>query len=177
MYWRCSSRSCMLSYWTSLARVVCPWAARERDGDQRFGGGPIVQDFGVHEPLIGHDLAVLAVEHDVDAVVGHHGVAPGAADPQVDVDTGHLAELCAPPASDQIGCRQGAVHQVWRSVEGPRDQDLLVRRQRDRRRMASRHCLHAVLPPPVSVRPARYPAPRSAPTTCVRRSSPSHRWA
>jgi hypothetical protein len=91
-----------------------------------FGSGPIVPDFGVHEPFAWHDLAELAVERDFGAVVGHHGVAPDSADTQVDVDTGYPDQSRGPPAADQLRRRQSAIDEVWRSVEGARDQDLPV---------------------------------------------------
>src|SRR5919106_183473 len=67
-------------------------------------------------------------------VLRHHHVAPRAADPQVDLGARHLAALRVPPALDEVGRGQRLVHEVLGRVELPRDEDLLVRGERHRRR-------------------------------------------
>ncbi len=106
-------------------------------------------DLGRDDPLVRHDLAELAVEADLEAALGHHDVAPGAADPQVDVAGRHLAPVGVPPAPDQLRLGPGPPHQVRRCVELARDQDLLVAGERHRRAAATRHRHRP--PPPAAV--------------------------
>src|SRR5918996_2899231 len=109
----------------------------ERDGVQRspfVPSGRALVDLGRDDPLVRDDLAVLAVEPDLGPVLRHHHVAPRAADPQVDLGARHLAALRVPPALDEVGRGQRLVHEVLGRVELPRDEDLLVRGERHRRR-------------------------------------------
>ena len=138
-----------------LARVLhedregrAPVHLGERQGVQRLPVGHALVDLGRDDPLVRDDLAVLAVEGDLEAAVRDHHVAPRAADPQVDLGDRHLAAVRVPPAPDQLGRRPRLVDQVLGRVELPRDQDLLVRRERHHRRAATRHCRHLLPPSP-----------------------------
>ena len=138
----CASRSSLVGCSTRIVSVVRPSASVSVSGVQRACSrvGHALVDLGRDDPLVRDDLAVLAVEGDLESAVGHHHVAPPAADPQVDLGDRHLAALRAPPALDQLGRGPRLVHQVLGRVELPRDEDLLIRGERHRRRPATRHC-------------------------------------
>ena len=78
------------------------------------------------EPLVRHDLAVLAVEADLAEPVGDHHVAPRPADAEVDLADRHLAAVRVPPPPHELRRRPRLPHEVLRRVELARDQDLLV---------------------------------------------------
>jgi hypothetical protein len=105
----------------------------------RFGVGHALVDLGRDDPLVRDDLAVLAVEADLEIAVRNHHVPPLAADPQVDLGDGHLAAVGVPPALHELGRGERLVDQVLRCVELPRDEDLLIGGQRHLRRSAT-HC-------------------------------------
>src|SRR4051794_3854018 len=117
----------------------------ERQGVQRVVVGHGLVDLRRHEPLVGDDLAELAVEGDLVAAFGHHRVSPHAADPQIDLGDRHLAAPAAPPPLDQLRSRPPFLPQVLGRVEPPHDEDLLVGGERHRCRPATRH--RHVLPP------------------------------
>src|SRR5439155_3484737 len=148
---------------------------RSVDGCPLLFGHPFGQtlvDFGRDDPFVGDDLTVLTVETDLESVVGDHYVPPLAADAQVDLDDSHLAAVGVPPALDQLGRGPRFVDQVLGRVELPRDEDLLIRGERQQRRPTTRHC-HLLPPPFACGPPARRPAGRTDPTTSARSSSPS----
>ena len=121
----------------------------ERQGVQRgvrIGVGDPLVDLGRDEPLVRDDLAVLAVEADLDVAVRHHHVPPRSADPQVDLADRHLPPVRVTPALDQLGRRPRLVDEVLRGVELPRDEDLLIGGERHLRGLATRHSRH-FLPP------------------------------
>ncbi len=131
-----------------------------------------LEQLGVDETLVRHDLSIRSVERDVDAVGRDHHVAPVAADAQVDVADRDLAALRVPPSADEVGLGEGPVDEVLRRVEVARDVDLGVAGQGDHCRSATGHRRH--LPSPCasvpSARPARHRAGRSARSTTARRS-------
>ena len=75
-------------------------------------------------------------------------VFEGTPDAQIDLDARHLAALPAPPALDQLRRGPGPVHEVLRRVERPRDEDLLIGRQRHRRGPVIGHRRHLPAPLP-----------------------------
>jgi len=111
-----------------------------------FGRFRHLVDLGRDDPLVGDDLAVLAVEGDFESAVRDHHVPPPAADPQVDLGDRHLASVAAPPALDQLRRGPRLVDQMLWRVELPGDEELLIGGERHRRRPASRHCHHLLSP-------------------------------
>ena len=85
------------------------------------------------------------MEADLEPVRRHAHVAPHAADPQVDLGDRDLAAVRVPPTLNQLRRRPRLVHEVLGRVELPRDEDLLIRGERHRRRPTTRHC--HLLPP------------------------------
>ena len=143
----CASRPSLVGCSTRTVRIVRPSTSVSV---RVFSAAALgVRDALVHlgrdDPLVRDDLAELAVEADLEPAVRHHHVPPCAAHPQVDLGDRHLAALRVPPAPDQLGRRPRPVDQVLGRVELPRDEDLLVRRERHRRRAATRH--RHLLPP------------------------------
>ena len=81
------SRTSLLEYSHSMVIVVRPSASLKRDRVQAglAAARHTFVDLGEDELLVGHDLAVLAMEAHLEAAVGLHHVAPLPADLQVDV--------------------------------------------------------------------------------------------
>jgi hypothetical protein len=86
-----------------ISRIVRPSNLGERGGVQRralVGVGDAFVGLGGHDPLVRDDLAVLAVEADLETVLRHHRVAPLATLAKVDLAGGHLAAVRVPPPLD-----------------------------------------------------------------------------
>ena len=76
-------------------------------------------DLGRDDSLVRDDLAVLAVERDLGALVRNHRVPVAATDPKVDLARRHLAALGVPPAFDEFGPRERLEHVAPRCIELP----------------------------------------------------------
>ena len=142
----CASRCSLHVCWTRIESVVRPSTSVSVSVSRAAASGHALVDLGRDDPLVRDDLAELAVEADLEAAFGHHHVAPHAADPQVDLGERHLAVPAAPPALDELGRGPRLVHQMLGRVELPRDEDLLIGRERHLRRPTTGHC-HLLLPP------------------------------
>ncbi len=117
----------------------------ELRADRVVATGRALVDLGRDDSLVGDDFAVLAVKGDLEAIVGDADVAPLAPDTEVDLRAQHLTAVRVPPALDELRLGDCSEHEVPRCLELPRDEDLVVRGERDPRGVSS--CHWHLLPP------------------------------